>query len=66
MISRLAKLYPLLEPTSALVGTFIFVDKQFLTQQCTAKTLPNSGENVLRAKESSSLKITSAPSAANA
>src|SRR5260370_36358701 len=40
--------------------------KQFLNQPCTARTLPSSGKSAPPARESSSLKITSAQLAANA
>jgi hypothetical protein len=65
-LSLEATIFLLLKHTSAIVATFIFVYKQFLNQPCTARTLPNSGENVLHARESFSPKITSAPPAANA
>jgi len=66
VISRLAKLYPFLEHTSARAGTFIFVDNSFLNQPCTARTPLSCGESVRPARESSSLKITSARLAASA
>src|SRR2546426_11637537 len=50
----------------AQVGMFIFVDEQFLYPPCTARTRLNSGKNALPAIENSSLKIISAPVAANA